>query len=210
MMFGRSDLAPLTQFNSQMKQFSDDGLVLAGAYGPHIRGQAWRVLERLRQDADSRQAVIEIPRPQRYTKDEPCTLSFQFLYRNRKLHMIVTMRSNDVWLGLPYDFYTFSQILNCFAGALGRERGQLTIRAGSFHLYERDLPAATMTLATSEGRTTLFAPALPGFPPPWMEEVLVFRNASAVPRDAGAWQPYADVLLSSCSDDARSILRAWQ
>ena len=210
MMFGRSDLASLAQYNSIMKQFSDDGLWLTGAYGPHIRAQRDETVAKLMRDPYTRQAVIEIPRPRKHTKDEPCTLSMQFLYRANELSMIVTMRSSDVWLGVPYDLYTFSQILNCFAGHLGWPRGFISLQMGSSHLYERDVPAIETVLGAAKGNT-LYVPDLPGFPPDWLEDVLVKRDHGLFNRTYGPnlpWVPYADALLSHTSDDARNVLRA--
>lgn len=217
MMFGRSDVESLAQFNSIMRNFSDDGVWLTGAYGPHICAQRNRVMHKLQEDPNTRQAVIEIPRPNGPTKDEPCTLSLQFLLRPYlarvpALHMIVTMRSSDAWLGIPYDVFTFTQIQNCFAGALGVPRGWMSLRAGSAHLYERDFPLADQVLHCTDDagiETTLASPALPGFPPAWLEQVMLTGDACLLDEhsDTNPWRPYARVLLSKTSDEAREILR---
>ena len=208
MMFGRSDVESLAQFNSVMREFSDDGVWLTGAYGPHIKAQRADVRAKLRKDPNTRQAVIEILRPRRETKDEPCTLSFQFLLRDGRLNMIATMRSSDVWLGIPYDVFTFTMLLNCMAGELGVERGWLSLRSGSLHLYNRDDNKAK-TVLTCDAGTTLRTPPLPGFPPHWLEDVLLKRDSSFIARDYqdDPWLPYAEVLLSSTSNAARDILR---
>ena len=48
----------------------------------------------------------------RSSKDIPCTLSLQFFLREASdqlwLHTIATMRSNDAWLGVPYDTFNFN------------------------------------------------------------------------------------------------------
>lgn len=214
MMFGHSDVETIAQYNSVMRQFSDDGVFLTGAYGPHICAQRDAILRLLREQPDTRQAVIEILRPRKQTKDEPCTLSLQFLIREGYLHCLATMRSNDIWLGTPYDIFTFSQIQNCFAGALGVPRGFLSLRAGSTHLYESNLVVAENVLREEPG-TTLGIPDLPGLPPEWLDRVLRLRDARDVPvsYDVPAdqldpWIPYAQVLLSSTSADAAQILRA--
>lgn len=211
MAFGRSDVASLAQYNSVMRQFSDDGLFLTGAYGPHIGAQWRRVADKLRWSPDTRQAVIEIPRPRGETKDEPCTLSLQFLQRGGRLHLIATMRSSDVWLGLPYDVFAFTQLQNMMAGELGVARGWFTLHAGSSHLYDRDLSKADAVLGDS-GRAyqTLASPALPGRPPTWLEEVLIKRTPVNAPQPIPpadmVWLPYAQVLLARSSADARRIL----
>jgi len=174
------------------------------------------VLRKLRTDNDTRQAVVVIPRPTGDTKDEPCTVSFQFLLRDGELHLIVSMRSSDAWLGVPYDTFTFTQLQNCVAGALGVPRGEFIINAGSAHLYESNV-ADALAVLTADHHDTLQSPALPGFPPTWLEHVLMFRDLNSVPAIAipgrvadsepnNVWFNYACVLLSSTNAEARGIL----
>jgi len=71
-------------------------------------------------------------------KDLPCTLSLQFLLRGRLLHCIATMRSNDVWLGLPYDVFAFTCLQRLIADALKVKTGMYVHQVGSLHVYERN------------------------------------------------------------------------
>lgn len=210
MMFGRSDVESIAQYNSRIAEFSDDGRSFAGAYGPHICAQLPRVIQRLREDPVSRQAVIEIRRPQAVTKDEPCTLSFQFLLRQDRLNVVVTMRSSDVWLGFPYDVFNFTQLANCVAGVLGKQRGCIWLQFGSSHLYERNIIEAARVLHAPA--SSLSSPVLPGLPPWWLEEVLLKRDARVLLNardgiDAPVWLHYARALLAPTSKDALQELR---
>ncbi len=173
-MSGRDDVETLAAYNSEMRKFSDDGKTLSGAYGPRLRGRemygirqdqlVWCV-NKLKEDPDSRQAVATIWQPcPPPDPDIPCTLSLQFLLRDNKLHCVATMRSSDAWLGLPYDFFTFSMIANCLAGELGAQPGSLTMQLGSSHLYERHWAKATELIARWEESSTVASPALPGLP----------------------------------------------
>lgn len=76
--------------------------------------------------------------------DLPCTLSLQFLVRENKLNLIATMRSNDVWLGMPYDVWCFTCIQQLVAEALGLELGWYQHQAGSLHVYSKHLEKATL------------------------------------------------------------------
>src|SRR5205814_10655140 len=83
---GRQDVAFPASYNSQVKQFSDDGVIFNGAYGPRLQPQWKRVISTLRRDPDSRQAVAVIWRPDDandiamgVSKDVPCTIAAQFL-----------------------------------------------------------------------------------------------------------------------------------
>jgi thymidylate synthase len=189
---GRSEVSLLTPYNSQMARFSDDGFTLAGAYGPRLATQWSYVIETLRHDPDSRQAVATIwtpvPLP---SKDIPCTLALQFLLRGGRLQTIATMRSSDAWLGLPYDVFTFSQLASCVAGELGIDNGSLTMQLGSSHLYEEHWEQARVAVTAETACEP--SPRLPGFPPAWLEHVLERRTLTF--EDPGTvWHRYASAL----------------
>ena len=74
-------------------------------------------------------------------KDIPCTLSLNFLVRDNKLNMTATMRSNDLWLGLPYDIFAFCHIQQLVARYLGIDMGWYQHQAMSLHIYDRNQKA---------------------------------------------------------------------
>lgn len=123
-----------------MAQFLDGG-VFHGAYGPRARPQLPHVLRKLEEDSDTRQAVVTLWDPlydNGAARDIPCTTMLQFLVRRDKLVMHTTMRSNDVWWGLAYDVFQFTQLQLAVANALGVEAGTYYHHAVSLHAYERD------------------------------------------------------------------------
>ncbi len=136
-MYGRNDVLTILPFNKNLESFSDDGQSFSGAYGPKVAEQWSFVRTTLEKDKDSRQAVMTLwtPRP-RDSRDIPCTIALQFLIRDGRLNLITTMRSNDAWLGLPYDLYTFTQLQMVMASQLGVETGWYQHQTGSMHLYE--------------------------------------------------------------------------
>lgn len=71
-------------------------------------------------------------------KDLPCTLSLIFFVRDNKLHLVATMRSNDAWLGLPYDVFCFTTLQRIIATELGLGLGTYIHQAGSEHIYEKN------------------------------------------------------------------------
>jgi len=139
---GLEDLNILAQYNSVMRQFSDDGYILSGAYGPRLMPQIPYILESLNK-TDSRQAVATIWTPSpAVSKDVPCTISLQWLIRYGFLNCTINMRSSDAWLGLPYDFFTFSQLTNYVAVLIGRPVGSVTMNLASSHLYSQHFDLA--------------------------------------------------------------------
>jgi thymidylate synthase len=148
MLEGRNDVESVSKYVDGVKRFSDDGVTFFGAYGPKIITQTSYIVDTLTKDKDSRQAVLNIWRENpRSSKDIPCTLSLQFFLREASddlwLHTVATMRSNDVWLGTPYDTFNFSAIsfyIACHLNKVGIKckLGSLNIQAGSRHIYEND------------------------------------------------------------------------
>ena len=148
MLEGRNDVESVSKYVDGVKRFSDDGVTFFGAYGPKIVTQTSYVVDTLIKDNDSRQGVLNIWRENpRSSKDIPCTLSLQFFLReasdNLWLHTVATMRSNDAWLGTPYDTFNFSAIsfyIACCLNFRGLKckLGSLNIQAGSRHIYEND------------------------------------------------------------------------
>lgn len=168
MLAGRDDVEFLARYNSKMRQFSDDGTTLFGAYGPWVVKQLPYVLGKLRADPDTRQAVLTIwQQSPPATKDVPCTISMQFLIRDFSLHCLVTMRSSDAWLGLPYDIYSFTRIQGAVAGELKLEPGTFTMFLGSSHLYQENIDAAQEIVHDYQGyRGTTYLPTLRWLPEP--------------------------------------------
>ena len=160
---GDNKLSTIAPFAKHFRQFSDDGLFLSGAYGVKILEQLGYVARTLDQDPSSRQAVLNIwrerPEP---SVDVPCTLSLQWVIRDGKLHCLDSMRSSDLWLGLPYDWISMSCvsvglliILKNVYGRTDLKLGNLTVTAGSSHLYEHDWEKAREVISNP---TTSYSP----------------------------------------------------
>lgn len=120
-----------------------------GAYGNRLTSSGVRQLEqviaKLRSAPDTRQAVITLWDPLLDNvagkRDYPCTVALNFRrsgtrYRqHNRLDAQVLMRSNDVWLGLPYDMFQFTQLQLTLCNVLGLDPGTYTHTAWSMHMY---------------------------------------------------------------------------
>jgi hypothetical protein len=153
---GDDTVAALAPYNPNIAKYSDDGVVFTGAYGPPVVAQLPYVVGKLKEDPDTRQAVLTIWRPNPPpSKDIPCTLALAFGVRDRRLNAHAFMRSSDVWLGLPYDLLNFSVLamrVTCLLNAeLTTEQrvvpGLLFLTAASSHLYEDHFESARIALA---------------------------------------------------------------
>lgn len=143
---GFSDSVALCQIAPNMKNFVNEITgEFDGAYGPRVYPQMQPLLDRLMDDNDTRQGVLQIwdygTDQLRGSKDYPCTVYINFSIRDRVLYMTTHMRSNDVWWGWSYDLFQFTQFGWTVANYLGLEMGPYTHVADSFHLYARDFSA---------------------------------------------------------------------
>ncbi|GAA1393450.1 thymidylate synthase [Catellatospora coxensis] len=154
-----SDEPWIFEFNRTLERYADGG-VLRGAYGPRMRrwhgvDQLDRSRLQLHSDPDSRRAVVQLFDPARDLSggsDIPCTLGYRFFLRDGRLNMHTTMRSNDLWLGLPYDIFTATLIQELMAGWLGVELGDYVHSVDSLHLYAEHFEQATLVPAEAEAQ----------------------------------------------------------
>ena len=147
----------MVAYAPQYERFLDGDGVAWGAYGS--RWAEWdqlRAVVGVLSSGTTRQAVVSCWEPRdlaraadRDCKDIPCTVALQFLLRSGALNCVCTMRSNDVWLGMPYDVFCFTTLQKLIADAIGAEYGWYQHQVGSLHLYDRDLARAEQALAVA-------------------------------------------------------------
>lgn len=136
---------------------SDDGISVKSGYGERLFGhnghnQIQNIISLLRAKPTSRRAVIQLFDASDLSgdfKSIPCTCTLQFIIRNGKLNMLVNMRSNDAYLGLPHDVFTFTMLQEIVARSVNVDVGIYMHCASSLHLYEKDHSKAKTYL--SEG-----------------------------------------------------------
>lgn len=149
----RTDLKSIAHYSKFWKTISDDGLVVNSAYGERLFARRNRAnytqfnyaIDTLIQDSSSRKAVMPIYTPDdaKPSNDNPCTMFVQLLIRNNELNAYTYMRSNDVWLGVPYDVAFFT-LLQEMAYILLKphypdlELGTYYHTVTSMHMYERN------------------------------------------------------------------------
>jgi thymidylate synthase len=147
---------------------------MPGAYGPRLFGSAPydqfnKVVKLLKERPTTRRAVIQLYRAEdlavsleaRSADDlleVPCTCTLQFLVRGGLLHLIVYMRSNDAYLGLPHDVFCFTMLQELAARAVGVDIGSYVHCVGSLHLYESARSAAGQYLGEGWHTTSVMPP----------------------------------------------------
>lgn len=154
-----------------VSRYADDAVdgILEGAYGPRLHrmreniDQLASVEELLNERPESKRAVVQLFNAEdiaTHHKEIPCTTTWQFLLRRGRLHMSVTMRSNDAYYGLPHDVFCFTMIQEMMARRLGAGMGEYLQYVGSMHVYEDKLEA--MSEYVDEGvQQTIEMPRMP-------------------------------------------------
>ena len=225
MLAGRDDLGYVANFARNMVNYSDDGVVIRGAYGYRWRkwfgnDQLTWAVERLKKDPTDRRVVIGMWDPSgdplaadEGVKDVPCnlTLHLQVNQATKELDMSVFCRSNDVvWGAYGANAVHFSFLLEYVARAISVPVGKYYQISNNYHAYE-DLydKLAPVALATdpvfnpclyTDGVAQTF-PLMPnGTSAAFDSELLMFLDE---PFAIGFRQPFFNKI-------ARPLLRAHQ
>lgn len=143
---GRNDLDFIKYYvGSFYEGESEDGKTVRSGYGERLYDdtrsikQIENVIELLSSKPSSRRAVIQIfdASDLKYNyKSIPCTCTLQFLLRDKRLNLLVNMRSNDAFWGLPHDVFAFTMLQEIVARSLEVDVGIYQQCIGSLHLYE--------------------------------------------------------------------------
>ncbi|MGL4523497.1 MAG: thymidylate synthase [Bacilli bacterium] len=125
------------------QQFGDLGWV----YGKQWRqwtgrdGQTYDqiqyVIDEIKRNPDSRRLLVSAwsPSELQYQQLPPCHYSFQFYVNEGKLSCMFNMRSNDVFLGLPFNIASYALLTHLIAHECGLEVGELIYSGADVHIY---------------------------------------------------------------------------
>jgi thymidylate synthase len=187
-----------------------------GAYGPRLfnnRGfnQVMAALDLLQKRPTSRRAMLVILQADDLKgnhKEVPCTSTLQLMVRDEHLEMMVSMRSNDAYMGLVHDVFAFTMIQEIAARALSVDVGTYKHFVGSLHLYDEDRDNADRFL--QEGWQTTSA-AMPPMPKedPW-PSIDVLLQAERDLRQSGIFNGDRFSALDSYWLDLIHLLRVWR
>lgn len=140
-------------WNPSLPKFAGNGNTYHGAYGHRIKkqfgiDQLEAAFQALSNNPETRQVVIQIWDPRTdlprskgepAAADIPCNICSMPKIRNNKLEWLQVMRSNDVFLGMPYNIIQFTTLQEILAGWLNLELGAYYQISDSLHAYTHDL-----------------------------------------------------------------------
>ena len=169
---GDNRLDFIEPYISRYRNESEDGVTVYGGYGPQLfsqRGnnQIQNVINLLKTRPSSRRALLQIFNAEDIAtvhKEVPCTATLQFFVRDNQLHLVVTMRSNDAFIGFPHDVFCFTMLQEIIARSIDVEIGPYRHFVGSLHLYKKNRESAK--LLVSEGfQSRIEMPPMPNGDP---------------------------------------------
>ena len=110
-----------------------------------LNNQLTKIINRLMEDNDSRQLWLSIWSPEKDTDKlggvsrVPCSLGYNFQFRDGKLNMHYVMRSCDFNTHFRNDVYLAIRLLEYVAQRAGMEVGNFTHTMFSLHVYKKDV-----------------------------------------------------------------------
>lgn len=140
---GSNKVEDIGKYAKMWYSLSDDGETVNSAYGYRIFhkfgfDQLQYCIDKLKKNPYDRQCVIHIKEAtDKPTKDTPCTCLLQFTCFQGRLNLHTYMRSNDIWLGTPYDMAFFTILLQIVSEKTGIPAGKYYHTVGDLHVYEK-------------------------------------------------------------------------
>ncbi len=115
----------------------------------HQPGQPWvdqlqQVVDTLKSNPNDRRMIVSAWNPSQLDQMAlpPCHILFQFYVENNRLHLNWYQRSNDFFLGSPFNISSYALLTCLIAKIVGMEPGSITYSAGDTHLYLNHLEQA--------------------------------------------------------------------
>lgn len=190
---GSTKLDDIAYYGPFWRKVSDDGETVNSAYGYRLLdgGQLGYALRCLRSDPSTRKAVMPIytSTDAKDSKDNPCTMFLQLMMRKGALDCYTFMRSNDVWLGLPYDAAFFTLLQEIAFVELRQDYPSLRLgtyyhRATSLHCYEEHVDALWDVKREPTHRATLMPEVTIEDVDDWFHCLLNYEQARRCSREA--------------------------
>ena len=210
MLAGRREVGSLKWYVKRMQEFSDDGLILHGAYGWRWRyhfgsDQLEKIISILSSNPDDRRCVLGMWDPQDLGADRldvPCNLLAKFsISRHGRLDMTVFCRSNDiVWGAYGANAVHFSMLQEYMAAGIGCEVGRYWQVSDDWHGYERTVEPLFLAIREpdpyAEAPARLWRPLVENFRL-WNHDLRLFMAGVAQSPTAAMFEEYQEPFFHS-------------
>jgi thymidylate synthase len=157
---GESNIASLVAENNHIwDEWADKNGNLGPVYGVQWRSwptadgktidQISNVVEQLKTNPSSRRIIVsawnvaDLPK----MKLEPCHAFFQFYVVDGKLSCMLTQRSSDMFLGVPFNIASYSLLTHMLAQQCDLEVGEFIWSSGDTHIYNNHFEQVELQLS---------------------------------------------------------------
>lgn len=188
--YPEGELGPI--YGKQWREWTDP------AGGPPI-DQIARLIADLKASPASRRHVVSAWNPADVPKMglPPCHCLFQVLCTDDGfIDLLLTMRSGDYGLGIPFNMASYALLLTLLARETGRVERHLVITINDAHIYQAHLDALTARHAEAAACGARNAPRL--LLPPEIDSVAAFVQAHDDPAfaiEVDAYRPFDRIKL---------------
>ena len=123
------ELGPV--YGSQWRNFADPNMAGLG------KDQLATVINQIRNEPESRRIIMSAWNPLAIDKMAlpPCHVMSQFMVSDGKLSCMMTQRSVDMGLGLPFNIASYALLTHMIAQVTGLVANELIISTGDTHVY---------------------------------------------------------------------------
>lgn len=132
-------------------QWADENGDLGPIYGHQLLNfaginQLAQISEEFKKTKNSRRLLVSMWNPADLNKMAlpPCHYAFQFVLENNIADVVVSMRSLDLFIGLPYDIAMYATLLVAFCKEHNLTPREVIINAANGHIYEEHVEAAAV------------------------------------------------------------------
>jgi len=156
---GSSNVRELQQSGVRIwDEWADEHGELGPVYG--VQWRSWRgadgqvidqisqVVEQIRTTPDSRRLIVnawnvaDVPK----MRLPPCHLLFQFYVADGRLSCMLSQRSADLFLGVPFNIASYALLTLMVAQVTGLQPGEFIWSGGDCHIYQNHLDQVQMQL----------------------------------------------------------------
>lgn len=132
------DLGPV--YGKQWRSFE-------GADGKTVDQISW-VVDEIKRNPDSRRLIVSAWNPTQVSEMAlpPCHTLFQFYVAEGKLSCMLTQRSGDCFLGIPFNIASYALLTHMMAHVTGLEPGEFIHTIGDAHIYLNHLEQVQLQL----------------------------------------------------------------
>ncbi|KZN99032.1 thymidylate synthase [Pseudobacillus badius] len=140
----------------QHKVLTDDGFSQKFGDLGNVYGKQWRswegadgevydqiqyIIDEIKRNPDSRRLLCNAWSASELKNQQlpPCHYAFQFYVSEDKLSCMFNMRSNDVFLGLPFNIASYALLTHLIAHECGLEVGELIYTGADVHIYSNHI-----------------------------------------------------------------------